>query len=45
MPHSQADIGEARRLLGFEPVVSLDEGIRRTVAWFQAQRAGVARAS
>jgi nucleoside-diphosphate-sugar epimerase len=45
MPHSQADISEARRLLGFEPVVHFDEGIRRTVAWFQAQRAGVARAS
>jgi nucleoside-diphosphate-sugar epimerase len=42
MPHSQADIGEARRLLGFEPVVPFDEGVRRTVAWFQAQRAGVA---
>jgi nucleoside-diphosphate-sugar epimerase len=42
MPHSQADIGEARRLLGFEPVVSFDEGIRLTMAWFRAQRAGVA---
>jgi nucleoside-diphosphate-sugar epimerase len=42
MPHSQADIGEARRLLGFEPVVPFDEGIRRTVACFRAQRAGVA---
>lgn len=42
MPHSQADISEACRLLGFEPVVPFDEGIRRTVAWFQAQRAGVA---
>ena len=45
MPHSQADIGEARRLLGFEPVVPFDEGIQRTVAWCQAQRAGVAHAS
>jgi UDP-N-acetylglucosamine 4-epimerase len=45
MPHSQADISEARRLLGFEPVVPFDEGIRRTVAWFQAQRADVAHAS
>lgn len=45
MPHSQADISEARRVLGFEPVVPFDEGIRRTVAWFRAQRAGVARAS
>jgi UDP-N-acetylglucosamine 4-epimerase len=42
MPHSQADIGEARRLLGFAPVVPFDEGVRQTVAWFQAQRAGVA---
>jgi UDP-N-acetylglucosamine 4-epimerase len=43
MPHSEADIGEARRLLGFEPVVPLDEGIRQTVAWYRAQRAAVAR--
>lgn len=42
MPHSQADISEARRLLGFEPVVAFDEGIRRTVAWYRAQRAEVA---
>lgn len=42
MPHSQADIREAQRQLGFEPVVPFEEGIRRTVAWFQAQRAGVA---
>jgi UDP-N-acetylglucosamine 4-epimerase len=42
MPHSQADIGEARRLLGFEPVVSFDEGIRRTVVWFRAARAEMA---
>jgi nucleoside-diphosphate-sugar epimerase len=40
MPHSQADITEARRLLGFEPVVTFEDGIRRTVRWFQAQRPG-----
>jgi len=45
MPHSQADITEARRLLGFEPIVAFDEGIWRTVAWFRGQRAEVARAS
>jgi UDP-glucose 4-epimerase len=28
---SWADIGEARRLLGFEPAVGLEEGLRRTV--------------
>jgi UDP-N-acetylglucosamine 4-epimerase len=42
MPHSHADIGEARLLLGFEPVVTFDEGIRRTVAWFRAVRAEMA---
>lgn len=41
----EADVGEARRLLGFEPVVPFDAGIRRTVAWFQAQRTEVPRAS
>ena len=29
---SWADIGEARRLLGYEPAVGFDEGLRRTVA-------------
>jgi UDP-N-acetylglucosamine 4-epimerase len=42
MPHSHADIGEARGLLGFEPVVPFDEGIRQTVAWYRAMRAEMA---
>ena len=29
------DIGKARRLLGFEPRVSPEEGLRRTVEWFR----------
>jgi UDP-glucose 4-epimerase len=29
--NSWADVGEARRLLGFEPTVSLEEGLRRTI--------------
>ena len=33
-----ADIGKARRMLDWEPEVSLDEGLRRTVAWYQAER-------
>jgi len=33
---SQADIGKARRLLGFEPVVPLHEGLRRTVEWYRS---------
>jgi nucleoside-diphosphate-sugar epimerase len=32
---SQADIGKARRLLGYEPSVALDRGLEQTVAWFR----------
>ncbi len=37
--HSLADIGKARRLLGYEPVVTLDEGLERTVAWYRREHA------
>jgi nucleoside-diphosphate-sugar epimerase len=32
---SQADIAKARRLLGYQPLVALDEGLEHTVAWFR----------
>lgn len=32
---SQADIFKARKLLGYEPKVPFEEGLRKTVAWFQ----------
>ena len=32
---SQADIRKARELLGYEPVVSFEEGLRRTVEWYR----------
>lgn len=33
--HSHADISAARRLLGYEPRVSFEEGLRRTLAWYR----------
>lgn len=35
--HNIADLSLARRVLGFEPRVGFDEGIRRFAAWVQAQ--------
>jgi len=35
----QPDISRARRLLGWEPVTPLDEGLRRTIAYFEALHA------
>ena len=35
VPHSQADITLARRVLGYEPQVSFEEGLARTVAWYR----------
>jgi len=31
------DIGRARAELGYAPAVGLDEGIRRTLAWYRGQ--------
>ena len=33
--HSLADISQARKKLGYEPLVPVEEGLRRTVSWFQ----------
>ena len=32
---SQADIGKARRLLGYEPSVTFEQGLAQTVAWYR----------
>lgn len=34
--HSLAGISLARQVLGYEPLVSFEEGLRRTVDWFRA---------
>ncbi len=33
--HSQAAIEKAKNLIGFEPVVTFDEGLQKTVDWYQ----------
>ena len=35
--HSQADITTAQKLLGYQPTVGLEEGLRETVAWYKTQ--------
>ena len=37
--HSLADISLARQALGYEPLVSFEEGLRRTAEWFRAEAA------
>ena len=37
--NSQADISKAAALLGYAPLVSLEEGLRRTVEWFRKSNA------
>ena len=38
--HSQADVSLARELLDFAPGVTVEEGLRRTMAWQQARTRG-----
>jgi len=33
--HSQADIAKAARLLGYQPTVTFEEGLRRTLEWYR----------
>src|SRR5262249_13855733 len=35
---SQADISRAKQVLGYEPIVSFEEGLRRTVDWYRTQQ-------
>lgn len=34
--HSQADIAQARKMLGYDPKVNFEEGLRRTWEWYAA---------
>jgi nucleoside-diphosphate-sugar epimerase len=40
---SQADITKARELLGYEPSVSFEEGLKKTVEWYRAAEIAPAR--
>ena len=40
---SQADITKARELLGYEPTVSFEEGLKKTVEWYRAAEIASAR--
>ena len=40
---SQADIAKARTLLGYEPLVSFEEGLEKTVDWYRTAGTAAAR--
>ncbi len=37
VPRTWADVTRARELLGYEPKISIEEGLRRFVAWYLAR--------
>jgi UDP-glucose 4-epimerase len=39
---SQADIAKASRLLGYQPRISFEEGLKKTVEWYRASQLSVA---
>jgi nucleoside-diphosphate-sugar epimerase len=36
--HSQSDITEARKVLGYDPTISFEEGLRRTWEWYRSNQ-------
>jgi len=41
---SQADITQAREVLGYDPRVDFEEGLRRTFEWYKVMRAKAQKA-
>jgi nucleoside-diphosphate-sugar epimerase len=39
VPHTLADVSAAKRDMGYEPLVTFEEGLRRTVAFFTGRMA------
>jgi nucleoside-diphosphate-sugar epimerase len=42
---SQADISKANALLGYRPLVQLEEGLKRTIDWCRAEASYAGRAT
>jgi nucleoside-diphosphate-sugar epimerase len=36
---SQADISKGRKILGYEPIVSFEDGLKRTIEWYRTTSA------
>lgn len=45
VPHSLADVSKAKRLIGYVPIASLEEGLEETVAWQRRSMAAAGPAS
>ncbi|MCS7192986.1 MAG: LPS biosynthesis protein WbpP, partial [Armatimonadetes bacterium] len=40
--YSLADISKAQKLLGYKPLVSLEEGLKRTIEWLKQKQSPLA---
>jgi UDP-N-acetylglucosamine/UDP-N-acetylgalactosamine 4-epimerase len=43
--HSQADIGKAKRLLGYDPVHDVRSGLREALPWYESRMGAVSKVS
>ena len=43
MRDSQADIARAHELLGYQPIVPFEEGLRLTIDWYRSQASHASR--
>jgi len=39
VPHSMADVGRAKELLGYVPIATLEDGLDETIAWYKREMA------
>jgi UDP-N-acetylglucosamine/UDP-N-acetyl-alpha-D-glucosaminouronate 4-epimerase len=43
MLRTEADVTRAREILGYDPKIGVEEGLRETVSWFKARHEGIGR--